>query len=65
MNQVEIIQSIVQTLRGLFEKKDRLTGVGDWDAFIGCLIALERIATELQARPEFEEEPAVEVTEDG
>ena len=45
---IQTIAAIVQTLRGLFEEKDRLVGVKDWDSFIGCLIALENLANELQ-----------------
>lgn len=45
---VQTIAAIVQTLRGLFAEKDRLCGVNDWDSFIGCLIALENLANELQ-----------------
>lgn len=37
----ETITAVIQTLRGLFAEKDRLVGVEDWDAFIGCLILLE------------------------
>ncbi len=50
--QVQTITAIVQTLRSLFEGKDNLVGVNDWDSFIGCLIALENLANEIQDNQE-------------
>lgn len=38
------LTAVIQTLRGLFKDKDRLVGIDDWDAFIGCLIVLEQLA---------------------
>lgn len=46
--QVQTIATVIKTLRGLFENKDRLVGVNDWDSFIGCLIALESVANEIK-----------------
>lgn len=53
---IETIQAVTRTLHDLFKDKDRLTGVDDWDALIGCLVALERIAAGLQEDQEKTEE---------
>lgn len=37
------IANVILALRGLFKEKDRLTGVDDWDVFIGCLMLLEEV----------------------
>ena len=44
------VKQVIQNLKALFEQKDRLVGYADWDNFIGCLIALESIAAELQKK---------------
>lgn len=51
-NMVETINAVIRNLRELFKDKDSLVGVDDWDSFIGCLIALQSVASELQTQEE-------------
>lgn len=44
---IQTITKVIYSLRDLFKSKDRLTGVDDWDIFLGCLIALEGIKSDL------------------
>ena len=48
-NTIQTLATVISNLRDLFRDKDRLVGVDDWDNFIGCLCALEKIGNELQA----------------
>ena len=60
-NNAQTITQVMQNLRALFQKKDRLVGIDDWDNFLGCLIALEGIAADLQtAAQAVEENPEAE-----
>lgn len=55
------VKQVVQNLRDLFKTKDRLVGIDDWDNFLGCIIALEGIAADLQmAAQAVEEKPEAE-----
>ena len=57
----QTIRQVIQNLRALFQKKDRLVGIDDWDNFLGCIIALEGIAADLQAAAQaVEENPKAE-----
>ena len=57
MNEYAIaIARIVQNLRSLFKDKDRLIGLDDWDNFLGCIIALEGVVSDLQTAAQAEEE---------
>jgi hypothetical protein len=47
METAQMLSAVIITLRGLFKDKDRLVGVDDWDAFIGCLMQLEVIGNAL------------------
>ena len=55
----ETLLLVIKQLKDLFKDKAELNGFDDWDTFIGCIIALEKIA----AQPEETEED--DVTEDG
>lgn len=55
------VKQVVQNLRDLFKAKDRLVGIDDWDNFLGCIIALEGLAADLQmAAQAGEENPKAE-----
>lgn len=54
MEHAKTITAVVQNLKELFKDKDNLHGVDDWDRFIGCLCALERIAADLTKEEEEE-----------
>lgn len=57
MNEYAIaIAQIVQNLRSLFKDKDRLIGLDDWDNLLGCIIALERLAADIQMAAQAVEE---------
>ena len=47
MEHAKTIEAVIQNLKALFKEKDNLHGVDDWDCFIGCLCALERIVADL------------------
>lgn len=51
MEQANIIAQVIQNLKTLFKDKDRLVGIEDWDNFLGCIIALEGLKTDLQNQP--------------
>lgn len=50
----ETIRAVIGTLKALFSDKGELKGFGDWDALIGCVMALENIAAELSQEPQEE-----------
>ena len=54
MDKAQTVAAVIESLRGLFKTKDKLVGIDDWDTFIGCIIALENLAVELQ-KPEEKE----------
>lgn len=57
----QTIRQVIQNLRTLFKNKDRLVGIDDWDNFLGCIIALEGLAADLQtAAQTVEENPEAE-----
>lgn len=56
----QTIKQVVQNLRALFQRKDRLVGIDDWDNFLGCIIALEGIVADLQMAEQAEENPKAE-----
>ena len=43
MDLLGALQSVTETLKGLFSDKSELKGFEDWDAFIGCIMVLEQI----------------------
>ena len=49
----DTLMAVIQTLCRLFENKAELRGFSDWDRFVGCIQALERIANSI---PEEESE---------
>lgn len=55
MTHAQTIEAVIQNLKALFKEKDHLNGVDDWDTFIGCLCALEKIGVELQQAEKTEE----------
>lgn len=53
----ETLISVIRTLVGLFEDKAELRGFNDWDKFVGCIMALEKIANSIPDQtPESEKE---------
>ena len=46
--QIQTLSKVIYSLRDLFKSKDRLTGVDDWDIFLGCLIALDGVKSDLE-----------------
>lgn len=48
----QTIQAVIQNLKALFANKSQLEGFSDWDTFIGCILALEGVVTELQTKEE-------------
>ena len=51
---VQNLSAVIFNLRNLFRDKDRLVGVDDWDNYLGCLCALEKIANSLQCQTQDE-----------
>ena len=60
MTHAQTIEAVIQNLKALFKEKDHLNGVDDWDTFIGCLVALEKVGAALQ----ISEQPAEENAEE-
>ena len=50
------IMQVIQNLKAIFKTKDRLVGFDDWDCLIGCIIALERLAADIQMAAQAVEE---------
>ena len=48
MEHANTVAQVIQNLRDLFKDKDRLVGIDDWDNFLGCIIALEGLKSDLQ-----------------
>ena len=48
MEYANTVAQVIQNLRDLFKDKDRLVGIDDWDNFLGCIIALEGLKSDLQ-----------------
>ena len=51
----ETLLAVITQLKDLFKDKAELKGFDDWDAFIGCIIALEQIAGQPEETEEDEE----------
>lgn len=43
MEKTEKLTAVIQTLTRLFHDKDRLIGFDDWDAFVGCVVELQKV----------------------
>lgn len=57
MNNSEKLLAVISQLRGIFLEKGELKGYDDWDAFFGCINAIEDVAESLgQAETAQEEE---------
>ena len=52
----ETIKAVIVTLKSLFANKGELKGFNDWDAMIGCVVALENIVQKLQSENSFEKD---------
>lgn len=53
----DTLMAVIQTLCRLFENKAELRGFSDWDRFVGCIQALEKIANSIPDQiPESERE---------
>ena len=50
------VKQVIQNLRDLFKSKDSLVGIDDWDNFLGCIIALERVVADLNTAAQTAEE---------
>lgn len=56
MGNQETILAVISTLKSLFADKHELRGFDDWDAFLGCVMALEGVSENLaQEKAEAEE----------
>lgn len=59
--QSQTISAVIQNLRDLFKDKDRLSGIDDWDNFLGCIITLEGVIADLDKEAqEVKENPKTE-----
>lgn len=56
MEHAKTIEAVIENLKALFKEKDNLHGVDDWDCFIGCLCALEKVGMELANQDTTEKE---------
>lgn len=66
MDIVETIRAVSENLQTLFDDKGELKGFHDWDALIGCVIALDKAATELESRfaaEQIEQEGVEDITD--
>ena len=48
MENSKILFAVIQQLRSIFLEKHELKGYDDWDAFFGCITAIESVAQDLQ-----------------
>ena len=48
MGATETITAVIETLKSLFANGGELKGFNDWDALIGCVVALEQVKQDLQ-----------------
>ena len=48
METIQTILQVAKQLRGLFADKGELRGLDDWDSLLGCIVALEALAIDLQ-----------------
>lgn len=61
MEHANTIAQVIQNLRDIFKSKDRLVGIDDWDNFLGCIIALEGLKSDLQ-REVIDQQQETEIT---
>lgn len=54
MNNAEKLFAVISELEALFADKAELRGLNDWDAYIGCLLALKQVANDLNSEPKGE-----------
>ena len=54
MENKNTILAVIQQLRNIFLNKSDLRGYDDWDAFFGCINALENVAAALAEEPQEE-----------
>lgn len=55
MEKYGTLHAVIQQLRELFLEKGELKGFDDWDKFLGCISAIERVADEINAENTQEE----------
>ena len=61
MKPADKLLAVLAQLRGIFLQKSELKGYDDWDAFFGCINAIEDVANYLdQAEKEQEEQTTTE-----
>lgn len=48
MGATETITAVIETIKSLFANGGELKGFDDWDALIGCVVALEQVKQNLQ-----------------
>lgn len=58
MKNSETLLAVINQLRNLFLDSAELKGYDDWDAFFGCINAIERVATDLSIQEQTAEESA-------
>ena len=59
MDNSQTLKAVIEQLRNIFLDKHELRGYDDWDAFFGCINAIERVAQDLE-----DAEEQVESTEE-
>ena len=55
MDKYETLCAVTQQLRELFLDKGELRGFDDWDKFLGCINAIDQVATAIQEETKEEE----------
>lgn len=47
---IQTLNAVAEQLKSLFADKGELKGFADWDALIGCVVAINQVIAELQAQ---------------
>ena len=47
---IQTLNAVSEQLKSLFADKSELKGFADWDALIGCVVAINQVVAELQAQ---------------
>ena len=56
---IQTLSQVIYSLRDLFKTKDRLDGIDDWDIFLGCIIALAGIKSDLKNQAALQQEAEI------
>lgn len=60
----EKLLAVIAQLRGIFMQKSELKGYDDWDAFFGCINAIEDVAQHLDQAEKAQAESEQTTTEE-